>query len=132
EITEQLFLMKLSVNQPYRDSLQFQKDLANNYSSILSIIEDFEKTNLTEDEAIHLSQLKQKITSNFNFSNKKFENEHEKQDQIALFNHHFEEAFKDVKALSEIQLFEGEKLTTESGNIVSRSSLWTQLEMAVL
>ena len=51
---------------------------------------------------------------------------------VASFNHDFEEAFKDVKALSAIQLYEGGKLLEESRRTVNRSGMWTQLEMAVL
>ncbi|MEX2594299.1 MAG: hypothetical protein WD426_16125, partial [Anditalea sp.] len=49
-----------------------------------------------------------------------------------IFNRHFEEAFMELKTLSEIQLLEGEKLTKGSGKIVNQSNIWAQLELAVL
>lgn len=126
EITEHLFLMKLSVNQPELESNLLEKDLEVHHTAIFDIIGDFENTNLTTDEARHLSQLKQKLYQLGNTSNV------EEGINIGLFNRDFEEAFEDVKALSAIQLYEGGKLLEESGRIVDRSGVWTQLEMAVM
>lgn len=126
EITEHLFLMKLSVNQPELESNLLEKDLEVHHTAIFDIIGDFENTNLTTDEARHLSQLKQKLHQLGNTSNV------EEGINTALFNRDFEEAFEDVKALSAIQLYEGGKLLEESGRIVDRSGVWTQLEMAVM
>jgi len=132
EITEHLFLMKLAMNQPAINSNLLETDLESHRLAILEIIEDFENTNLTRDEAGHLSELKGKIQNKLRLSpptNNKTVNQ---QSEVDLFNRDFEEAFEDIKALSAIQLYEGEKLTKESGRIVDRSGLWTQLEMAVL
>lgn len=126
EITEHLFLIKLSVNHPEFESDLLEKDLEVHRTAILDIIKDFENTNLTTDEAKHLSQLKQKIQQLGNST------KIQQGIGIALFNSDFEEALEDVKALSAIQLYEGRKLLEESGKIVDRSGLWTQLEMAVL
>lgn len=126
EITQHLFLMKLSVNQPELESSILEKDLEVHRTAIFDIIKDFENTNLTEDEALHLSQLKQKIHYLGDNSN------YEEEMAVASFNRGFEEAFEDVKALSAIQLYEGGKLLEESRRTVSRSGMWTQLEMAVL
>lgn len=126
EITEHLFLMKLSVNQPELESRLLGKNLEAHRSIIFDIIENFENTNLTIDEASHLSQLKQRIHELGTYADK-----HEGAD-VALFNSNFEEAFQDIKALSAIQLYEGGKLLKESGRIVNRSGVWTQLEMAVM
>ena len=54
EITEHLFLMKLSVNQPELESNMLEKDIEAHRTAIFNIIEDFENTNLTTDEALHL------------------------------------------------------------------------------
>lgn len=125
EITEHLFLMKLSVNQPQLESNLLETDLETHRSVILQIIGDFENTNLTLDEASHLSHLKQKIHQMGHYAI-------EEEGGVVRFNRNFEEAFEDIKALSAIQLYEGNKLTKESARIVERSGLWTQLEMAVL
>src|SRR5690554_1349296 len=126
EITEHLFLMKLSINQPEFESELLENDLELHRQEILKIIGDFEDTNLTPDEALHLMQLKQRIQDLQVYSF-----QHQQTDAIR-FNKDFEEVFKEVKALSAIQLLEGDKLTKESGRIVERSGLWAQLEMAVL
>ena len=132
-ITEQLFLMKLSVNNPIEDKELLEKEIASYHTNILDLVEDFEATKLTKDEAFHLEQFKQMILNSLNFTNNGFliqtpSGKHAKD----AFNNNFEEAFMEIKVLSEIQLEEGEKLTRESGQIVDRSGLWTQLEMAVL
>lgn len=126
EITEHLFLIKLSVNQPELESKMLGKDLEVHRTAISDIIEDFENTNLTTDEARHLSELKQKIHQLGSNADR------EEGMDVAVFNRDFEEAFEDVKALSAIQLYEGGKLLEESERIVNRSGMWTQLEMAVL
>lgn|SRR5690606_4290524 len=126
EITEHLFLMKLSVNQPELESNMLEKDIEAHRTAIFNIIEDFENTNLTTDEASHLSQLKQKIHQLGNYMGQ------EEGGNVEEFNSDFEETFEDVRALSAIQLYEGGKLLEESGRIVNRSGVWTQLEMAVL
>ncbi len=132
EITEQLFLMKLSVINPGLDRDQLKEDITSYHRNILAIIEDFEKTNLTKDEAVHLEHFKLKIQNNFNVASQAFITNEDPESNVAVFNKSFEEAFRDLKALSEIQLYEGEKLTRESAEIVNRSGIWTQLEMAVL
>src|SRR5690606_1345607 len=126
EITEHLFLMKLSVNQPELESNMLEKDIEAHRTAIFNIIEDFENTNLTTDEALHLSELKQKVHQLGNNANKGDGMD------VAVFNRDFEEAFEDVNALSAIQLYEGGKLLEESRKTVNRSGMWTQLEMAVL
>ena len=126
EITEHLFLMKLSVNQPELESNMLEKDIEAHRTAIFNIIEDFENTNLTTDEALHLSELKQKVHQLGNNANKGDGMD------VAVFNLDFEEAFEDVNALSAIQLYEGGKLLEESRKTVNRSGMWTQLEMAVL
>lgn len=131
EITEHLFLMKLAINQPDINSNSVEKDLESHRIAILSTIEDFEKTNLTKDEATRLARLKGMVQNHLRLSSPITDSSSQRA-QAELFNREFEEAFKDVKALSAIQLFEGAKLTKESGRTVNRSSLWTQLEMAVL
>lgn len=126
EITEHLFLMKLSVNQPELESNMLGEDIEAHRTAIFDIIEDFENTNLTTDEALHLSELKQKVHQLGNNADK------EAGMDVAVFNRNFEEAFEDVNALSAIQLYEGGKLLEESRKTVNRSGMWTQLEMAVL
>jgi hypothetical protein len=126
EITEHLFLMKLSVNQPELESNMLGEDIEAHRTAIFDIIEDFENTNLTTDEALHLSELKQKVHQLGNNADK------EEGMDVAVFNRNFEEAFEDVNALSAIQLYEGGKLLEESRKTVNRSGMWTQLEMAVL
>lgn len=132
EITEQLFLMKLLVTNPILDEDQLRKDLGLYRLQILEILEIFEKTNLTQDEAVHLSQFKQNIENNFDFSGQEFSEQPYAEAHLDTFNQRFDEAFKDLRVLSEIQLYEGQKLTRESGQIINRSEVWTQLEMAVL
>ncbi len=130
EITEHLFLMKLSINQPDFKSTLLDGDLNSHRIAILDIIGDFENTNLTRDEASHLSQLKQKIHHLGTYAHDAPDSN--QQAHAELFNKDFEAAFQDIKALSAIQLYEGGKLTKESGRIVERSGIWTQLEMAVM
>jgi len=126
EITQHLFLMKLSVNQPELESSLLDKDLEAHRTALLEIIKDFESTNLTTDEASHLLGLKQRIQG------LAYPDEGQEKMDVARFNRDFEQAFQHIKALSAIQLDEGGKLLKESGRIVDRSGLWTQLEIAVL
>jgi uncharacterized protein YneF (UPF0154 family) len=119
--------MKLLVTNPVLNEDQLREDLAIYRRQILEILEVFEKTNLTKDEAVHLNQFRLNIENNFDFSEQPYEEAH-----LDTFNRRFEEAFKDLRVLSEIQLYEGQKLTRESGKIIHRSEVWTQLEMAVL
>lgn len=132
EITEHLFLMKLAINKPDFKSNLLEEDVESHRTAILDIIDDFENTNLTRDEASHLAQLRQKVEKNLWFSSPGLADNDTLLAGVEFFNRSFEEAFEDVKALSAIQLFEGEKLTQESGRTVNRSEIWTQLEMAVL
>lgn len=118
--------MKLSVNQPELESSLLEEDLEVHRAALLDIIEDFEDTNLTTDEASHLLQLKQKIHDLGNHP------DNGERADVARFNSDFERAFQHIKALSAIQLDEGGKLLKASGRIVDRSGVWTQLEMAVL
>ncbi|MEX2513063.1 MAG: MCP four helix bundle domain-containing protein [Cyclobacteriaceae bacterium] len=136
-ITELLFRMKLLVadTESFEEYVAVKDQVLAYHDQILSIIVDFEKTNLTQKEAEYLREFKSlikdklEIESYFSTLN---EPEKNYKTSIKNFNSDFERVFYDLKELSKIQLREGEKLTNLSYRIKARSDIWLQFEYAVL
>jgi hypothetical protein len=103
--------------------------------SILGIVEEFEKTNLTVEEANYLSDFKNIIENDLSiksydslFSDVSGVN----LSQVKLYDGKISRARQDLQDLSKIQMDEGGKLISKAKTLINRSQLWAQFEVALL
>lgn len=137
QISENLFQIQKLVdhcNIDY-DYSKVIEEIAANERSILTIITDFEATNLTEQEAGYLADFKKIIESDLNiksydllFSDSSGVN----RTQVKIYDEKISLARTDLDNLSKIQMEEGEKLISKAKVLINRSQIWAQFEVALL
>lgn len=136
-ISELLFRMRLLVadTESMEEYVAVKQQVIDYHDQILRIIEDFEKTRLTNKEEEYLMEFKELVTDKLEiesyFTNLD-EQENAYEEIMARFNADFERVFFDLRELAKIQLREAEKLTDQSYRIKARSDIWLQFEYAVL
>lgn len=137
QISENLFQIQKLVdhcNIDY-DYSKVIEEIAANERSILTIITDFEATNLTEQEAGYLADFKKIIETDLNiksydllFSDSSGVN----RTQVKIYDEKISLARTDLDNLSKIQMEEGEKLISKAKVLINRSQIWAQFEVALL
>ncbi|MDX5340425.1 MAG: MCP four helix bundle domain-containing protein [Cyclobacteriaceae bacterium] len=110
-------------------------EISDHEKEILRIITEFEETNLTDQEAVYLSDFKKIIEVDLNiksydliFSDSTGVN----RESVKEYDKKISRARKDLEDLSRIQLEEGEKLTSKAKVLINRSQIWAQFEVALL
>lgn len=117
------------------DYSQVVNEIATREENIMSIIDDFEKTNLTENEEQYLTDFKSIITNDLQIKNYSLlysDSSGINLDQVQLYDQKISTAQQDLDNLSKIQLEEGEKLINKANIILNRSQVWSQFEVALL
>jgi hypothetical protein len=110
-------------------------EIAENEKNIMSIVNDFEKTNLTENEEKYLSEFKYIIENDLQIKNYSLlysDSSGVNLNQVKLYDEKISKARQDLDDLSKIQLEEGEKLINKANTIINRSQIWSQFEVALL
>lgn len=102
---------------------------------ILSVLTEFEQTKLTQEESNYLNDFKKIITQDLNimsydllFSDSSKVN----REQVKIYDKKISDARKDLDNLSNIQLQEGERIIAKAKNLINRSQIWAQFEVAIL
>jgi hypothetical protein len=137
QISENLFqIQKLidhcNIDYDYSKVIQ---EIESNEKSILTIIADFESTNLTEQEANYLADFKQIIESDLNIQSYDLlysDSSGVNREQVKIYDEKITLARRDLDNLSKIQMQEGEKLISKAKVLINRSQIWAQFEVALL
>lgn len=106
-----------------------------NEESILLKIEEFEKTKLTSEEAGFLQDFKGIIKNDLKIESYDLlftDSSGVNSQQVRLYDQKISKARIDLEKLSEIQVVEGQKLTTKAKKLLNRSQIWAQFEVALL
>lgn len=136
-ISENLFRIKLLVNHcelesDYSDVIEEIEKLEN---KILTVVDDFEKTGLTANEAIFLTDFRRIIEESLRINNYDLlysETAGINIAQVSKYNESIEQALVDLEKLSEIQMEEGKRMADEADRVVNKSKIWAQFELAAL
>ncbi len=136
-ISENLFrIQKLvdhcNINYDYSKVIE---EIAEHEKNIAGIVRDFEKTNLTEQEAVFLADFSAIIENDLQIKNYGLlysDSSGINNSQVMLYDQKISIAQKDLDNLSKIQLEEGEKLINKANIIINRSQIWSQFEVALL
>jgi hypothetical protein len=136
-ISEKLFRIKLLVNHCdfENDYSHVIDDIIAYEEGILKLVGDFESTKLTTKEEGFLNDFKGIIENNLRiaeyaqlYSDEKGVNT----ENVKEYNTYIERAITDLEKLSQIQLEEGKILAMNSDQVVNRSKIWAQFEIAAL
>jgi hypothetical protein len=103
--------------------------------AILKIVDAFESTQLTEQEALLLADFKQIIAKDLSIKNYQLlysDSSGVNEDQVKVYDQKIARAQQDLVKLSSIQLEEGDKLVTKAKTLINRSQIWAQFELALL
>ena len=110
-------------------------EITTHEDAILAIVEDFEKTKLTDQEAVYLADFRKIIEQDLTiksydllFSDSSGVN----LKQVKTYDEKISQAHQDLQNLSKIQMEEGEKLISKAKTLVNRSQVWAQFEVALL
>ncbi|WP_339877903.1 MCP four helix bundle domain-containing protein [uncultured Algoriphagus sp.] len=136
-ISENLFkIQKLvdhcNINYDYSRVVE---EIANHELEIKDIVDDFEQTNLTNQEAVYLADFSAIIENDLQIKNYSLlysDSSGINKSQVQLYDQKISIAQRDLDNLSKIQLEEGEKLINKANIIINRSQIWSQFEVALL
>lgn len=137
KISENLFkIQKLvdhcNINYDYS---RVVTEIAQHEKNIISIVNDFEETNLTEQEAEYLTDFRAIIENDLQIKNYNLlysDSSGVNKKQVQLYDQKISTAQQDLDNLSKIQMEEGEKLINKANIIINRSQIWSQFEVALL
>lgn len=110
-------------------------EISEHEEQILTIVTEFEATNLTDQEANYLNDFKKIIVNDLNIKSYDLLYSDESgvnQEQVKNYDQKISRARQDLENLSKIQLEEGEKLISKVKVLVNRSQIWAQFEVALL
>ncbi|WP_202615385.1 MCP four helix bundle domain-containing protein [Algoriphagus kandeliae] len=102
---------------------------------ILAIVEEFEKTKLTDQESSYLADFRAIIENDLAIKSYELlytDSSGVNIDQVKLYDNKISQARKDLDDLSQIQLAEGDRLIKKAKKLINRSQIWAQFEVALL
>lgn len=137
DISEKIFTMQklidhCNIDFDYGNIIN---EITQKENEILAIIDDFEQTKLTEQEAIYLSDFKKIIVNDLNIKSYELlfsDSSGVNIQQVKLYDAKISQARKDLDGLADIQLAEGKKLVGKAKSLINKSQIWAQFEVALL
>lgn len=137
KISEKLFKIQKLVDHcdlDY-DYSKVVNEISLHEKEILSLVAEFEATNLTEQEATYLNDFKKIIQTDLNIKSYNLlftDSSGVNKEQVKIYDQKISRAQQDLDNLSKIQLEEGEKLISKAKTLINRSQIWAQFEVALL
>jgi len=137
KISEKLFKIQKLVDHcdlDY-DYSKVVNEISQHEKEILSLVGEFEATNLTEQEATYLTDFKKIIETDLNIKSYNLlytDSSGVNKEQVKIYDQKISRAQQDLDNLSKIQLEEGEKLISKAKVLINRSQIWAQFEVALL
>ncbi len=137
KISEKLFKIQKLVDHcdlDY-DYSKVVNEISQHEKEILSLVGEFESTNLTEQEATYLTDFKKIIETDLNIKSYTLlytDSSGVNKEQVKIYDQKISRAQQDLDNLSKIQLEEGEKLISKAKVLINRSQIWAQFEVALL
>lgn len=137
DISKRLFAIQKLIDH-CQESFEFPataKNINIQEEEIMALIDQFEQTKLTEEEAYYLADFKNTITNGLNIDDYQVVNPDNlgiNSDEVKKYDQKIDLARKDLEDLSRIQLSEGKKLVNKAKSQINRSQIWSQFEVALL
>jgi hypothetical protein len=137
EISDDLFLIQKLIDHCDIDFdySRVINEITAHERSILATVEEFEKTNLTEQEASYLSDFKAIVERDLvirDYDLLYSDSSGVNLAQVKIYDEKISQAREDLQNLSKIQMDEGEKIISKTKILINRSQIWAQFEVALL
>ncbi len=111
------------------------EEITGHENSIMATVVEFEKTNLTDQEASYLADFRAIIEKDLiikNYGLLYSDSSGVNLAQVKIYDKKISQARKDLQNLSKIQMDEGEKVISKAKILINRSQIWAQFEVALL
>lgn len=137
EISENLFQIQKLIdhcNIGY-DYSKVTDEITLHENAIMATVVEFEKTNLTDQEASYLADFREIIEKDLIIKNHDLlysDSSGVNLAQVKIYDRKISQARKDLQNLSKIQMDEGEKVISKAKILINRSQIWAQFEVALL
>lgn len=137
KLSDHLFRRKIMIDtcDSRSAALAIRPVIDKHAASVTRLIDEYEKTRLTEDERRYFVELKQNVTAIREKEIAFFESMEKEGvglDARLLIARYFDAASQNLTSLSAIQVSEGKLLNDQSRKIVAGSSIWAQFETGIL
>jgi hypothetical protein len=114
------------------DRSEVQVKMAQHNAAINSLIQEYQKTKLTNQESVLFAALKKNINEMILLENQYLTSQPAISTPIFSLDQQFYVATKNLDQLSSIQVAEGKNMNDQSRRIVAGSSILTQFELAMI
>jgi len=119
-------------SQVQSDHYQLALNIKGHNATINSLIQEYERTKLTDEEAIYFDKLKWNIFQMEALENQYFQNNTDMATINTFLDEQFITAAGHLNQLSSIQIAVGKSMADQSVRIVAGSSILTQFELAMI
>lgn len=135
KLSDQLYQKQIlfdQCSQQQSDRDQFSLIIGRHNATINSLIQEYEKTKLTDQESIYFDAFKENITQMETIESQYLQSYTDFATVNTSMDHQFRIAGDYLEQLSSIQIAEGKSMADQSIRIVAGSSILTQFELAMI
>jgi len=135
KLSDQLYQKQIlfdQCSQQQSDRDQFSLIIGRHNATINSLIQEYEKTKLTDQESIYFDAFKENITQMETIESQYLQSYTDFATVNTSLDHQFKIAGDYLEQLSSIQIAEGKSMADQSIRIVAGSSILTQFELAMI
>jgi hypothetical protein len=133
KLSDHLYQKKLLIDQcsGQVDLDQIKLKITQHNVAIQSLIQEYEKTKLTNQESLFFDSFKKNIHELIMIEDQYLQSQYSAE-AVPSLEHQFTTATSNLDQLSSIQIAEGKTMTDHSRKIVAGSSILTQFELAMI
>lgn len=133
KLSDHLYQKQLLIDQcsGLEDINQMRAQIARHNVAISGLIQEYEKTKLTNQESIFFNAFKKNINEMISLEDQ-FLKSQNSMSAVPFLDQQFTTASSNLNQLSSIQIAEGKTMTDNSKKIVAGSSILTQFELAMI
>ncbi len=133
KLSDHLYQKQLLIDQcsGLEDINQMRAQIARHNVAISGLIQEYEKTKLTNQESIFFNAFKKNINEMISLEDQ-FLKSQNSMSAVPFLDQQFTTASSNLNQLSSIQIAEGKTMTDHSKKIVAGSSILTQFELAMI
>lgn len=135
QLSDQLYQKQFlfdQCSQPLNDNNQLELNIKRHNTIIKSLIVDYEKTKLTDQESVYFEAFKRNINQMEILESQYLQSHADFATVNTSLDQQFISAAGHLNQLSSIQIAEGKSMTDQSRKIVAGSSILTQFELAMI
>ncbi len=135
QLSDQLYQKQIlfdQCSQPLSDNNQLELKIKRHNATIYSLIHEYEKTKLTDQESVYFDEFKRNIKHMETLESQYLRSYADFATINTSLDQQFISAAGHLNQLSSIQIAEGKSMTDQSRKIVAGSTILTQFELAMI